>query len=99
MFRYLGTGLAILMGFGACFAAANTMYAQVARRGREIGTLRAIGFRRRTILLAFMLEAAVLGLLGGIAGALLSLPLNGIDAGTTNFLTFSEITFQLSTSP
>lgn len=99
LFKNMGVVLAVLMGFGACFAAANTMYAQVARRGREIGTLRAIGFRRRTILLAFMIEAAVLGLLGGVAGALLSLPLNGIDAGTTNFLTFSEITFQLSTTP
>jgi putative ABC transport system permease protein len=99
MFKVLGTMLAVLMGFGACFAAANTMYAQVARRSREIGTLRAIGFRRRTILIAFMIEAAVLGFLGGVTGALLSLPLNGIDAGTTNFLTFSEMTFQLSTSP
>lgn len=98
-FRFLGTLLAVLMGFGACFAAANTMYAQVARRSREIGTLRAIGFRRRTILIAFMIEAAILGFLGGVTGALLSLPLNGIDAGTTNFMTFSEITFQLSTSP
>lgn len=99
LFKTLGTVLAVLMGFGACFAAANTMYAQVARRSREIGTLRAIGFRRRTILLAFMIEAAVLGFLGGVVGALLSLPLNGINAGTTNFTTFSEITFQLSTSP
>lgn len=99
MFKNLGKFLAILMGVGACFAAANTMYAQVARRGREIGTLRAIGFRRRTILIAFMIEAALLGLLGGVVGALLSLPLNGISAGTTNFLTFSEITFKLSTTP
>lgn len=99
IFKVLGTLLAVLMGFGACFAAANTMYAQVSRRGREIGTLRAIGFRRRTILVAFLLEAAILGLLGGLTGALLSLPLNGISAGTTNFLTFSEITFQLRTTP
>lgn len=98
-FKILGTMLAVLMGFGACFAAANTMYAQVARRAREIGTLRAIGFRRRSILAAFLIESAFLGFLGGIVGALLSLPLNGIDAGTTNFVTFSEITFELATSP
>lgn len=98
-FKFLGTLLAVLMGFGACFAAANTMYAQVARRSREIGTLRALGFKRRSILAAFMIEAALLGFLGGVVGVLLSLPLNGIDAGTTNFATFSEITFELATSP
>lgn len=99
MFQVLGLLLAIVMGFGACFAAANTMYAAIERRGREVGTLRALGFRRLSILLAFLAEAAVLGLLGGALGCLLALPLNGISAGTTNFLTFSEITFQLTTSP
>ncbi|MEM9554905.1 MAG: ABC transporter permease [Acidobacteriota bacterium] len=98
-FRILGTLLAVLMGFGACFAAANTMYAAIERRGREIGTLRALGFRRPAILLAFLLEAAFLGLLGGIVGCILALPLNGISAGTTNFISFSEITFQLTTTP
>ncbi|MEO1367464.1 MAG: ABC transporter permease, partial [Acidobacteriota bacterium] len=98
-FKILGLLLAVLMGFGACFAAANTMYAQIANRGREIGTLRALGFKRRSILTAFLLEAALLGFFGGLAGVLLSLPLNGIKAGTTNFLTFSEITFELALTP
>jgi putative ABC transport system permease protein len=98
-FIVLGTALAVMMAFGACFAAANTMYAQVAARSAEIGTLRALGYPRRSVLGAFLLEAAFLGALAGILGAVLSLPLNGITAGTTNFLTFSEITFGLRTSP
>ncbi|MEM8929563.1 MAG: FtsX-like permease family protein [Acidobacteriota bacterium] len=98
-FKILGTILAIMMGFGACFAAANTMYAQVSSRAREIGTLRAIGFRRRHVLLAFLAEAALLGLLGGLLGCVLAIPLDGISAGTTNFITFSEIAFELTLSP
>ncbi|MEL7059497.1 MAG: ABC transporter permease [Acidobacteriota bacterium] len=97
-FKILGTLLAVLMGFGACFAAANTMYAQVDGRSREIGALRAVGFRRHQILIGFLIEAAFLGLVGGLLGALLSLPLNGISAGTNNFITFSEVTFELTTS-
>lgn len=98
-FVILGNLLAVMMAFGACFAAANTMYAQVSARAAEIGTLRALGFPRRTLLAAFMLEAVFLGLLAGLLGALLSLPLNGVTAGTTNFVTFSEISFQLRTTP
>jgi putative ABC transport system permease protein len=98
-FVVLGTALAIMMAFGACFAAANTMYSQVAARSAEIGTLRALGYPRRSILSAFLLEAALVGAAAGILGAILSLPLNGITTGTTNFLTFSEITFALRTSP
>lgn len=98
-FIYLGNALAVLMGFGACFAAANTMYAQVAARGREIGTLRALGFRRRSIVGGFLLEAIAIGLLAGGFGALLSLPLNAISTGTVNAVTFSEVTFALRTTP
>ncbi len=98
-FILLGNALAVMMAFGACFAAANTMYAQVAARAKEIGTLRAIGYPRRSVLGAFLLEAAFLGLVAGILGALLALPLNGITTGTTNFVTFSEITFSLRTTP
>ena len=99
MFLRLGNLIAIMMGFGACFAAANTMYAQVAARSKEIATLRVLGFRRRTILSVFVLEAAVLGLAAGALGALLALPLNGLSAGTTNFMTFSEVRFMLRTTP
>jgi ABC-type lipoprotein release transport system permease subunit len=98
-FIILGNALAVMMAFGACFAAANTMYAQVAARAKEIGTLRAIGYPRRSVLGAFLLEAAFLGLVAGILGALAALPLNSITTGTTNFVTFSEITFSLRTTP
>jgi putative ABC transport system permease protein len=98
-FLFLGNVLAVFLGFGACFAAANTMYAQVSARSHEIGTLRALGFKRRTILLAFLIEAALLGLLAGGVGALLALPLNGLTAATMNGATFSEITFSLRTTP
>ncbi len=98
-FVILGNVLAVLMSFGACFAAANTMYAQVAARAKELGTLRAVGFPRRTILAAFLVEAAILGLLAGCVGALAALPLNSITAGTMNGVTFSEISFSLRTTP
>ncbi len=98
-FVILGNVLAVLMSFGACFAAANTMYSQVAARSKELGTLRAVGFRRRTILTAFLLEAALLGLIAGCVGALAALPLNSITAGTMNGTTFSEISFNLRTTP
>jgi putative ABC transport system permease protein len=99
LFVFLGNLLAGLMAFGACFAAANTMYAQVAVRGREIGTLRALGFRRRQIVAAFLVEAIVLGLLAGVLGALLALPLNAVETGTMNSSTFSEVVFSLRTTP
>ncbi len=98
-FVILGNALAVIMAFGALFAAANTMYASVAARTREIGTLRVLGFKRGNILAAFLLEAALLGLVAGLIGALLALPLNVITTGTTNFTTFSEISFPLRTTP
>ncbi len=98
-FIVLGNLLAVLMALGACFAAANTMYAQVAARSREIGTLRALGFQRRSIMGSFFLEAVLLGVVAGAFGAVLALPLNAIQTGTMNQVTFSEITFQLRTTP
>jgi putative ABC transport system permease protein len=76
------------------FAAANTMYAAVASRGREIGTLRALGFHRRSILTSFLFESVLLCLLGGLLGCLATLPFNGLSTGTANWATFSEITFE-----
>jgi ABC-type antimicrobial peptide transport system permease subunit len=84
---------------GSCFAAMNTMYAAVARRGREIGTLRVLGFSRFSILTSFLAESLLLALLGGLLGCLLVLPLNNITTGIGNFVTFSEITFNFSVTP
>jgi putative ABC transport system permease protein len=89
----LATAMTVFMGVGAGFAAANTMYAAVASRTREIGTLRALGFTRGGILASFLLEALLLSVLGGGLGCLLALPVHGITTGTNNFNTFAEITF------
>lgn len=92
----------LIAGFltiGAMFAAANTMYSAVSSRGREIGTLRAVGFPRRAVLFSFLLESLVLCLLGGVLGCLATLPLNGLTGGTQNAATFSEITFSFRFGP
>jgi putative ABC transport system permease protein len=91
--KALASLMAFFMGTGACFAAMNTMYAAVAGRTREIGTLRALGFSRGSVLLSFMLEAVLLALIGGGIGCLLALPVNGISTGSANFVTFSEVTY------
>lgn len=99
VFLLLGNLVAFMMGFGACFAAANTMFSQVSARSKEIAAMRVLGFPRRTIMSAFLLEACVLGLVAGLLGALFSLPFNGISAATSNFFTFSQINFVLRTTP
>jgi ABC-type antimicrobial peptide transport system permease subunit len=99
--------LAILVGvftaIGASFGAMNTMYAQVSARVREIGTLRAIGFPRRSVLLSFVLEALLLCLIGGILGTALAFILFNLvitkPTGTMNFRTFSEILFNFRLTP
>ncbi len=97
--RFIGYVIGGFLTFGAMFAAANTMYAAVASRGREIGTLRAIGFSRSSILVSFLVESMVLCLLGGLLGCLATLPFNGISTGTANWATFSEITFSFRFGP
>ena len=92
--KFVGFVIAGFLTVGAMFAAANTMYAAVASRGREIGTLRALGFGRRSILTSFMLESVLLCFLGGVLGCLATLPFNGLSTGTANWATFSEITFE-----
>jgi putative ABC transport system permease protein len=91
--RVVGLIMGAFLTFGAMFAAANTMYAAVANRAREIGTLRAIGFSRFSILFSFLVESVILCVLGGILGCLATLPLHGLSTGTANWATFSEITF------
>jgi putative ABC transport system permease protein len=95
----LGILVAIIMGVGSSFAAMNTMFAAVARRSREIGTLRVLGFSQSSILFSFFVESVVLAGLGGLLGCLLVLPLNGITTGIGNFVTFSEIAFDFRVTP
>ena len=95
----LGILVAIIMGVGSSFAAMNTMYAAVARRSREIGTLRVLGFSQSSILFSFFVESVLLAGLGGLLGCLLVLPLNGITTGIGNFVTFSEIAFDFRVTP
>ncbi len=91
--------IALFLVVGASFAAANTMFSAVASRAREIGTLRAIGFSRTSVLFSFMLESVFLCLLGGALGCLATLPINGLSTGTANWATFSEITFAFRFGP
>jgi ABC-type antimicrobial peptide transport system permease subunit len=87
------------MAVGSCFAAMNTMYAAVARRAKEVGTLRILGFNRGSILLSFFLESVLLSLLGGIIACIIVLPLNGITTGIGSFTTFSETSFNFRIGP
>ncbi|WP_245632289.1 ABC transporter permease [Edaphobacter aggregans] len=89
-----GIFIAFIMAVGSSFAAMNTMYAAVARRGREIGTLRTLGFSRFQVMLSFMIESLLLASMAGIVGCIASLPLNYITTGIGNFATFSEIQFR-----
>jgi putative ABC transport system permease protein len=97
--KIVGYFIAAFLTVGAMFAAANTMYAAVASRSREIGTLRALGFRRRSILCSFLFESVLLCLMGGLLGCLATLPFNGLSTGTANWATFSEITFSFRFGP
>jgi putative ABC transport system permease protein len=96
--EYIGIFVAVIMAIGSAFAAMNTMYAAVARRSREIGTLRVLGFSKGSILVSFFLESVILSALGGVLGCLLVLPLNGINTGIGNS-NFSETAFNFHVSP
>jgi len=89
----LAVFISFIMAVGAGFAGMNTMYAAVARRTKEIGTLRVLGFSRLSILIAFLLESVSIALIGAGIGILLALPLNFVSTGTSNWVTFSEIAF------
>ncbi len=96
--RILGTTLTIIFSIGAVVGAMITMYAAVANRTAEIGTLRAVGFQRSAILTAFLVESLALGLLGGIVGILLAAFLQFFTVSTTNFQTFAETAFKFRLS-
>ena len=95
--EYIGVFICVIMAVGSSFAAMNTMYAAVARRSREIGTLRVLGFSRASILLSFLVESLLLSLAGGLLGCLLVLPLNGMTTGIG--ANFSELAFAFRVTP
>jgi len=89
----LGGFVAAIMAIGAVFGALNTMYSAVAERGREIATMRALGFSSGNVVLSFLFEALLISFAGGILGCLAVLPLNGFTTSTINFQTFSNLAF------
>lgn len=93
--RLMGYIVAFTMAIGSIFAAANTMYAAVAYRSREIATLRVIGFRRGSIVTSFLFESVLLALVGAAIGIILMLPFNGMSTSTSNQVTFSEVVFTM----
>ena len=89
----LGGLVAGVMAIGAIFGALNTMYSAVSERGREIATMRALGFSSWNVILSFLFEALLISLIAGIIGCVVVLPLNGMTTQTMNFSTFSNIAF------
>jgi ABC-type lipoprotein release transport system permease subunit len=88
-----------IMAVGAIFGAINTMYAAVASRSPEIAVLLTLGFHPRSVLASFLAESALIAVVGGVIGALLALPINGIVTSTTNWANFSEIAFSFRVTP
>lgn len=97
--RILGLTLSVIFSFGAIIGAMITMYAAVANRTAEIGTLRALGFQRRSILAAFLVEALFLSLLGGVLGLALASSMQLVSVSTMNWQSFAEIAFRFSLTP
>jgi len=97
--RLLGLFLSFIFSIGAVVGAMITMFASVAARVGEIGTLRALGFRRSAVLLAFLGEALLLSLLGGAMGLFAASWMQTVNISTVNFQTFSELAFQFQMTP
>jgi putative ABC transport system permease protein len=95
----LGSVIAFFFSLGAMIGAMNTMYASIANRQREIGTLRALGFSRAAILVAFLIEGVLLSALGGIAGAVASLGMGFVKFSMLNFASWSEMVFSFEPTP
>ncbi len=99
MLRVLAFGITGIMAVGAIFGAVNTMYAAVASRTPEIAVLLTLGFHPRSVLASFLVESVLIAGVGGVVGALLALPINGIVTSTTNWSSFSEIAFSFRVTP
>jgi putative ABC transport system permease protein len=95
----LGTLVAIFLSIGAIIGAAITMYGQVANRAHEVGTLRALGFSRRSILGSFLLESTLLAIAGGLIGAVGSMLMGLVKFSMINFTSWSEIVFRFTPTP
>jgi putative ABC transport system permease protein len=94
-----GTLIAVLLTFGAMFSSANTMFAAVSARTREIGTMRALGFSQFDILISFLGESLLLCGLGGAVGLLATLPLNALTYETSDFNSFASVTVAFRFGP
>jgi putative ABC transport system permease protein len=95
----LGGFVAGIMAIGAVFGALNTMYSAVAERGREIATMRALGFGALAVVISFSIEALLIAFVGGVIGCLSVLRLNGLTTSTMNFQTFSNLAFAFKITP
>jgi ABC-type lipoprotein release transport system permease subunit len=95
----LGGFITVIMAVGALFGAANTMFAAVSGRTREIATLLVLGFSPFAVMLSFVVESVFIALIGGVLGCVIALPINGITTSTTNFQSFSEVAFQFKVTP
>jgi putative ABC transport system permease protein len=95
----LGGLIAAIMAIGAVFGALNTMYSAVAERGREIATMRALGFGGPSVVFSFVIEALLIAFVGGLLGCLVVLPLNGFTTGAMNLQTFSHLAFAFKITP
>lgn len=95
----LGGVVASIMAIGAIFAGLNTMYSAVAERGREIATMRALGFGASAVVVSFLIEALLISFVGGLVGCLAVLPLNGVTTATINWQTFSSLAFAFKITP
>ena len=96
---FLAVMITSVMAVGAVFGAVNTMYAAVSSRTPEIAVLLTLGFPPRSVLASFLAESAAIAFLGGVAGGLLALPINGIVTSTTNWNSFSEVAFAFRVTP
>ncbi len=97
--RVLGIFVTVIFSIGAAIGAMITMYAEVANRTVEIGTLRALGFGRRSVLTVFLLEAILISLIGGVIGLAFASFLQLISISTMNYGSFSELTFSFALNP
>ncbi len=96
---YLGLTLSVIFSIGATIGAMITMYASVASRTAEIGTLRALGFRSSGVLMVFLLEALLLGLVGGIIGLFFASFMQFLTISTMNWQSFAELAFSFTLNP